>query len=73
MKPPAPKPVECVCGQRGDRPPGIKLSEYEHLTAVFVDNGPTDLGSVPTPQRLTCRSCGRSWPIVRGSITVRQP
>ena len=69
-----PEPVECPrCGQRGDNPPGLKLTEYETLRAVFVDAGEFDMGSVPTPQKMTCQSCGRTWAVARGSIEVRQP
>lgn len=68
------KPVECPrCGQLGNQPPGIRLEEYPNLTGVFVDNGEFDMGSVPTPQRLRCLSCDKTWPVVRGSIEVRRP
>lgn len=73
-KKPTPQAAQCPrCGQSGVNPPGLSLSEYESLEGVFVVNEAfTDIESVPTPQRLTCRSCGHSWAVARGSIEVRK-
>ena len=63
------QPLVCpACGQVGNRPPGLRLDEYNHLAAVFVGDE-----AVPPPQRVTCRNCGRTWPVARCSIEVRKP
>jgi uncharacterized protein YbaR (Trm112 family) len=64
--------VSCPrCKQPGNRPPGLKLDDYQHLEAVFVDD--TALVGDDLPQRVTCRNCGYSWPVPGGSIKVRKP
>ena len=63
------EPLVCPgCGQGGAQPPGLRLDEYNHLVAVFVGEE-----AIPPPQRATCRHCGRSWPVARGSVEVRRP
>jgi hypothetical protein len=54
------------CGQKGNEPPGLRLEEYPHLQAVFVDDT-----AVPVPQKLVCCKCGYTEMVPRGSVEIK--
>jgi hypothetical protein len=65
--------VECPrCGHSGaDGPPGLRVSEYENLEAVVVDD--QVLVGESLPIRVTCGACGHSWPMPRATRREKRP
>lgn len=69
--------VKCPrCGNDGQSgPPGLKVSDYEHLEAVSVPvdgGGFANLIGDDLPVRVTCQACGKSWPMNRHQVRVEK-